>query len=76
MCGILFSQSRDVKLTSKKFEIALSKQSWRGPDAFEISNESNGVMMGHVRLSILDLASRANQPMLSSCGRYKIIYNG
>ena len=47
----------------------------RGPDAHgEWVGE--GVVLGHRRLSIVDLDSRANQPMESANGRYQIVFNG
>ena len=49
----------------------------RGPDAQNIwINNQNTLGLGHTRLSIRDLSSLGNQPMLSSCGRYLIVYNG
>ena len=47
----------------------------RGPDANGIWT-SKDITLSHRRLSILDLDSRSNQPMLSSCGRYTIVFNG
>ena len=47
----------------------------RGPDAQGIY--VNGpVGMVHQRLSIIDLSVDANQPMVSACGRYTIVFNG
>ncbi len=49
--------------------------SHRGPDGSGIW--INGpVALGHKRLAILDLSERASQPMISSCGRYALSYNG
>jgi len=47
----------------------------RGPDG-EGFWSSGGVGLGHRRLSILDLTSRAQQPMCSGDGRFVISYNG
>ncbi|MCX5724496.1 MAG: asparagine synthase (glutamine-hydrolyzing) [Nitrospirae bacterium] len=47
----------------------------RGPDAEGLWSTAS-VVLGHRRLSILDLESRANQPMLSADGRYAIVFNG
>ena len=47
----------------------------RGPDASGFFHD--GVAgLGHRRLSIIDLSTRANQPMVSNNGRYVIVYNG
>ena len=49
----------------------------RGPDSSGIWIDSdNGVGLSHTRLSIHDLTDSGNQPMLSSCGRFVIAYNG
>ncbi len=47
----------------------------RGPDAEGVWSDEICVL-GHRRLSILDLEARAQQPMLSHCGRYAIVFNG
>ncbi|MHB8159797.1 MAG: asparagine synthase (glutamine-hydrolyzing) [Thermoleophilia bacterium] len=47
----------------------------RGPDAEGLWT-SAGVVLGHRRLAILDLDARANQPMVSTDGRYTIVFNG
>ena len=49
----------------------------RGPDGSGVwVDSSNGVSMGHCRLSILDLSPEGKQPMISACGRYVITFNG
>ena len=47
----------------------------RGPDAEGLWS-GKGVVLGHRRLAILDLDARANQPMVSTDGRYIIVFNG
>lgn len=47
----------------------------RGPDAEGLWS-GEGVVLGHRRLAILDLDARSNQPMVSGCGRYVIVFNG
>lgn len=47
----------------------------RGRDICGLHVE-NSFGFGHQRLSILDLDSRANQPMISSNQRYLIVFNG
>src|SRR5258706_13199456 len=47
----------------------------RGPDAAGFF--SDGVIsLGHLRLSIIDLSSAANQPFTDNSGRYVIVFNG
>lgn len=49
----------------------------RGPDASGIwASEDHAVVLGHRRLSIVDLTPSGAQPMESNNGRYVIAYNG
>lgn len=47
----------------------------RGPDA-QKHIEVGGHLLGHTRLSIIDLSENSNQPMFSPCGNYVIVFNG
>lgn len=47
----------------------------RGPDAAGVQHVGNNVL-GHRRLSIIDLSQDSNQPFRSTDGRYTITYNG
>jgi len=49
----------------------------RGPDADgQWIDPASGIALAHRRLSILDLSAAGAQPMISSCGRYILIFNG
>jgi len=49
----------------------------RGPDGHGAWTDAGaGVALGHRRLSIIDLSEAGSQPMASSCGRYRLTYNG
>jgi len=49
----------------------------RGPDAGGFwANEDASVVLGHRRLSIVDLSEAGAQPMQSASGRYVCAYNG
>jgi asparagine synthase (glutamine-hydrolysing) len=51
------------------------KMAHRGPDADGVYQGEN-VVLGHRRLSIIDLSAAANQPFYSHDQRYVIVYNG
>jgi asparagine synthase (glutamine-hydrolysing) len=49
----------------------------RGPDAGGVwYDAAAGLALGHRRLSIIDLSPAGAQPMVSSCGRFVLSYNG
>lgn len=50
-------------------------QSHRGPSASGVRSYP-GAVLGSVRLAIIDLLPRSEQPMESHCGRYTLTYNG
>lgn len=81
MCGIagVFSSSFIDKKMKNLLEDIIESQHRRGPDcrAIEmISGIRTNVMLGHNRLSIIDLTTAANQPMWDREGRYCLVYNG
>ncbi len=75
MCGISGYFSSDNFFDERDLQIMVSAQNHRGPDSNGIFQHSR-VGLGHNRLSIIDLSERGAQPMLSSDGRYIIVYNG
>lgn len=80
MCGIAgWIQAGGVSSERAKDIAASMAQSLhhRGPDDEGIWYDNRwGVVFVHRRLSILDLSHAGHQPMLSSCGRYVIVFNG
>lgn len=80
MCGLtgfFLNKSIEKNKLIKNLNEMTSTLIHRGPDAQNIwINNQNTLGLGHTRLSIRDLSSLGNQPMLSSCGRYVIVYNG
>ena len=77
MCGYLgaidFSQSISSKLESLK--AGLSAIRHRGPDGTK-QHIGENFYLGQNRLSIIDLSSFADQPMISSDGKVAIVFNG
>lgn len=80
MCGIVGFQTgigSDFDRLRGKLQGMADAMFHRGPDALGIWDDSAaGVGLAHRRLSILDLSPDAGQPMLSSCGRYVLVFNG
>ena len=73
MCGIIGYFGLNEKKFTRKVDLNLI--SHRGPDN-KGSFHGQRFYLGHTRLSILDLTSRGNQPMLSKDKKYAIIFNG
>ena len=76
MCGIAgFCNFRGD--WQKNIERMCDKMYHRGPDASGVwASEDHRVVLGHRRLSIVDLSPAGAQPMVSRDGRYVIAYNG
>ena len=77
MCGISGFYN-NTKLT---FDYAIEKMnasiSHRGSDSSGVWHDKNsGIVLGHQRLSILDLSAAGTQPMQSNSGRFVLTYNG
>lgn len=76
MCGIagilnFRNQTNDPALI-RKMTTAMQH---RGPDAECFFNDGP-LDFGHLRLSIIDLSTAANQPFSDNSGRYTIVFNG
>lgn len=70
MCGIYLT---NIPFESEEVKNKLESISYRGPDFTGIS-KINNLTFGHLRLSILDLDPRSNQPMLYD--DLTIVFNG
>lgn len=76
MCGIcgFTNFSGDWKKNIRKMCDTMIS---RGPDAYgEWASDDYSVILGHRRLSILDLSESGIQPMISATQRYSIVFNG
>lgn len=76
LCGIAGELARDGDAT-RRAEKMLKKLAHRGPDDEGLfADRDAGVLLGHRRLSILDLSAAGHQPMASASGRFRLILNG
>lgn len=76
MCGIIGYIS-DKSYSIESFKYYRDLMVHRGPDDSGIwKNENSKIILGHRRLSIIDLSENANQPMISKCERYILVFNG
>src|SRR5690554_1206806 len=77
MCGFIFQKNETEIIDQPEFKEQLERIKWRGPDVqkIKILNDKK-TALGHCRLSILDLHSRSDQPMVSGCGQFYILLNG
>ncbi len=80
MCGITgyfkhADESANVTTAIQAMNEALLH---RGPDSGDVwvSPHNPHLALGHRRLSIIDLSPTGAQPMISSSGRYVIVFNG
>ena len=71
MCGIIGSFSDKFSFSNKQIDII----SHRGPDDYGYFFQNN-VMLGHRRLSIVDLTANGHQPMQTVNENYTIVFNG
>lgn len=78
MCGLAGYYCRKKSDTRLERDLAraLDAIHYRGPDDRGIWTEDQGVGLGHVRLSILDLSPHGHQPMVSADGRLVMVFNG
>ena len=74
MCGIAGIIGQ--KANKSRISQMLETQKHRGPDFTDYYCEENKIVLGHNRLSSIDLSSNANQPFTSNCGNYVIVFNG
>ena len=79
MCGIagFIKYTNNVFNNKEILSKFTEKLAHRGPDSSDYwISEDKRVGLAHTRLSIQDLSSNGNQPMVSNNSRYIIVYNG
>jgi asparagine synthase (glutamine-hydrolysing) len=81
MCGIVgfFSRNPDSSRICENIQDSISNLHHRGPDdtGLEIDEVCGGTLaLAQTRLAIIDLSPAGHQPMVTSDGRYKIVFNG
>ena len=81
MCGVAgfldstFACERDG--WARRAEAMAAPMRHRGPDDAGVwTDPAAGVALAHRRLAIVDLSPAGHQPMVSSCGRWVLAYNG
>ncbi|MGD8838567.1 MAG: N-acetylglutaminylglutamine amidotransferase, partial [Gammaproteobacteria bacterium] len=76
MCGLFGALSFDTNsIPPEQAEAMSARVARRGPD--DRGEYYDGpVMLGHRRLSIIDLSPAGHQPMADASGRYHIVFNG
>lgn len=79
MCGVSgFLLPRQFYNTkNQELQSMVAAINHRGPDNSGVwLDGASGIVLGHVRLSILDISEAGTQPMHSSDGRFVISFNG
>lgn len=80
MCGISGAMTTRADFDPRHLVERIVENQWaRGPDAQAIEAYQNTdfrLVLGHNRLSIIDLSEASNQPMMNTAGDLSIVYNG
>lgn len=78
MCGIFGFLSREQPIhpnRERQLNAILDRISYRGPDGYDLWNTEK-VLLGHRRLSIVDLSPAGSQPFVDSSRGLVITFNG
>lgn len=78
MCGITGAFNPDGQASAPEVVARMrDRMQHRGPDGAGLWQSPDGrCVLGHRRLSIIDLSSAADQPMVSEDGRVAVVFNG
>lgn len=79
MCGIAgycfknYTKDKSLSIVQK----IINSMNYRGPDSEGLyACDSTGLVLGHKRLSIQDTSTSGNQPFISKCGNFSMVFNG
>ncbi len=76
MCGFV-AAVRPAERDRGRFDLGLASLAHRGPDdSGNWQDRSGSCLMGHRRLSVIDLSSAGRQPFSDPSGRYHLVFNG
>ena len=77
MCGIvgIWYKNEATIVQNEQLLASISALQHRGPNTSKIKIDAN-LGLAHARLSIIDLSSKADQPMSDDSGRYSLVFNG
>lgn len=77
MCGIAGLVGDGAVEGLAEVERACASLAHRGPDAHGLwTSQCDEAVIGHQRLAIVDLTAAARQPMVSTCQRFCVTFNG
>jgi asparagine synthase (glutamine-hydrolysing) len=77
MCGIAGIYSPGRRPSGEAIGLMLDSMAHRGPDDRGVQALANGqLVLGHLRLSIIDLSPLGHQPMIAPDGTVWIVFNG
>jgi asparagine synthase (glutamine-hydrolysing) len=77
MCGIAGCLSASIPARLEVVHSLLAPMQHRGPDDHgAFTDESTGIALGHLRLSIIDLSPAGHQPMFNEDGTVVLSFNG
>jgi len=77
MCGIVGIGSASASVVPEVVALMRDTLRHRGPDDEGLWRATDGsVVLGHRRLSIIDLSPGGHQPMADASGDYQLVFNG
>lgn len=77
MCGIIGVISASPLPKFENFMTSLNMMDHRGPDDYgQYLSNCNRVILGHKRLSIVELSALGKQPMVNNLGHTVLVFNG